>query len=119
MENMVLIDVDLWWLYTAEQAIISTKKFKPIEKCLFKAKASNISMEVIFMNTENSKTNEPHKAWVSMLFLKTCLFITRYLQNNNTKATREVTIKQFLKKMLTHEIKRQRLETILDLGHTY
>ena len=49
----------------------------------------NISMKTVFMNTGNSKTNEPHKfvlilpqklhfkARINMLLFKTCLFITR------------------------------------------
>ena len=47
-------------------------------------------MEKIFMNTQNSKTSEPHKARINMLLFKTCLFITpgKYkttLQNNTLK----------------------------------
>ena len=49
---------------------------------------SNVSMETMFMNTENSKTNEPHKLLLNlsqrldsrssnnMLLFKTDLFIT-------------------------------------------
>ena len=49
---------------------------------------SNVSMETMFMNTENSKTNEPHKLVLNlsqrldsrssnnMLLFKTDLFIT-------------------------------------------
>ena len=40
---------------------------------------------MIFINTENSKRNELHKALVSMLLVKTCLFITLYLQDNSKK----------------------------------